>query len=63
MSYTREDIHQIVEKQREFFLTNQTLEISFRKKQLIKLKEAMIKNQEKLEKALYEDLGRSDVEA
>ena len=63
MGYTREDIHQIVEKQRKFFLTNQTLDISFRKKQLIKLKEAMIKNQEKLEKALYEDLGRSDVEA
>ena len=63
MSYTKEDIHSIVEKQREFFLSNQTLDIKWRKEQLVKLKEAIIKNKEKLEKALYEDLGRSDVEA
>ena len=63
MSFTKEEIHSIVEKQREFFLSNQTLDIKWRKEQLVKLKEAIIKNQEKLEKALYEDLGRSDVEA
>ena len=63
MSYTKEDIHQIVEKQREFFLSNQTLDISFRKEQLIKLRNAISANQEALEKALYEDLGRSDAEA
>ena len=63
MAYTKEDIHAIVEKQREFFLTNQTLDLKFRKAQLIKLKNALIKNTEKLEKALYEDLGRCDAEA
>ena len=63
MSYTKEEIHSIVERQREFFLSNQTLDIKWRKAQLIKLKEAIIKNREKLEKALYIDLGRSDVEA
>ena len=63
MSYTKEEIHAIVERQREFFLSNQTLDIKWRKEQLVKLKEAIIKNREKLEKALYEDLGRSDVEA
>ena len=63
MAYTKEEIHAIVEKQREFFLSNQTLEISFRKKQLVKLRNAIIANQEKLEKALHEDLGRSDAEA
>lgn len=63
MSYTKEEIHSIVERQREFFLSNQTLDIKWRKEQLVKLKEAIIKNREKLEKALYEDLGRSDVEA
>ena len=63
MSYTKEEIHMIVERQREFFLSNQTLDIKWRKEQLVKLKEAIIKNREKLEKALYEDLGRSDVEA
>ena len=63
MSYTKEEIHMIVERQREFFLSNQTLDIKWRKEQLVKLKEAIIKNREKLEKALYIDLGRSDVEA
>lgn len=63
MSYTKDEIHAIVERQREFFLSNQTLDIKWRKEQLAKLKEAIIKNREKLEKALYEDLGRSDVEA
>ena len=63
MAYTKEDIHNIVEKQREFFLSNATLDVSFRKRQLIKLRESILKNQRKLEKALFEDLGRSDVEA
>lgn len=63
MAYTKEDIHNIVLKQREFFLTNQTLNIRFRKTQLIRLKNAIINNSKKLEEALHEDLGRSDVEA
>ena len=63
MGYTKEDIHGIVEKQRAFFLTNETLSLSFRKTQLIKLKKAILNNQIKLEKALHEDLGRCDAEA
>ncbi len=63
MGYTKEDIHEIVEKQRAFFLTNQTLSIKFRIEQLKKLRQAMIDNQKKLENALHEDLGRSDAEA
>ena len=63
MGYTREDIHNIVEKQREFFLSNQTLDLKFRITQLKKLRKALEDNQEKLEKALYEDLGRCDAEA
>ena len=63
MGYTREDIHNIVEKQRDFFMSNQTLDLKFRKEQLKKLKNALIKNQLKLEQALHEDLGRCDAEA
>ena len=63
MSYTREEIHQIVLNQREFFLTGKTLNVKFRKQQLVKLREALKKNQVKLEQALHEDLGRSDAEA
>ena len=63
MGYTKEDIHSIVLKQREFFLSGKTLDIKFRKEQLKKLKEAIIRNEAKITKALYEDLGRSDAEA
>ncbi len=63
MSYTKEQIHQIVLNQREYFLTGKTLSIKFRKEQLKKLKNAIIKNEKKLTDALYIDLGRSEIEA
>ena len=63
MSYTKEQIHEIVLKQREYFLTGATLDVKFRKEQLKKLKEAILKNEKKLTAALYLDLGRSEIEA
>ena len=63
MAYTKEDIHSIVLKQREYFLTNETLSVKFRKEQLKTLKRAILENQDQLTKALYEDLGRCEVEA
>ncbi len=61
--WTKETIHSAVEKQREFFLSGQTLDLGFRKEQLRKLKKALIDHEDELEKALYEDLGRSQAEA
>lgn len=63
MAYTREDIHELVLKQREFFNSGITLDVKFRIEQLKKLKAALIKNEEKLTKALNLDLARCDVEA
>ena len=63
MSFTKEDIHNIVLKQREYFLTNETLSVKFRKEQLKALKRAILENQDQLTKALHEDLGRCEVEA
>ena len=63
MAYTKEDIHRIVLAQREYFLTNETLSVKFRKEQLKTLKRAILENQEQLTKALHEDLGRCEVEA
>ena len=63
MDYTKEDIHQIVLKQKEYFLTGETLPVKFRIEQLKKLKKAILDNQGKLIKALHEDLGRCDAEA
>ena len=63
MGYTREDIHLIVEKQRQFFNTGVTLDSKYRKAQLKKLKEMLIKNQQKLVDALAIDLGRAPMES
>ena len=60
---TENELHEIVEKQREFFRTGKTLDISFRIEQLKKLKSAVLAHEEEFEAALHEDLGRSKVEA
>lgn len=62
MSYTKEEIHQIVVNQREYFLTGETLSVKFRKEQLKKLKAAIIKNEKKITDALKIDLGRHEFE-
>ena len=63
MPYSKEDIHELVLKQREYFNSGITLSYKFRKEQLKKLKQALIDHQKELEEALHLDLGRSDVEA
>ena len=61
--YTQQTVHGIVEKQRAYFRTGATLDVKFRIEQLKKLKQAVIDNKEMLEKALYEDLRKSQAEA
>lgn len=61
--YTEQEIHTIAEKQRAFFRTGRTLDVSWRIQQLKKLKAAVLAYEEEFEAALHEDLGRSKVEA
>ncbi|MBQ8161195.1 MAG: aldehyde dehydrogenase family protein, partial [Clostridia bacterium] len=63
MSYTREDVKAVLEKQRAFFQTGKTLDVSFRREMLKKLKSAMVSHEKELEDALVKDLGRSVAEA
>ena len=49
--------------QRRFFRTGETLPVSWRIKQLKRLKEAVIAHQNEFIQALCEDLGRSELEA
>ncbi len=63
MLHTRESIHALVEKQREYFRTGETLNVAWRISQLKKLKQAVMENKQLLSNALYEDLGKSEVEA
>ena len=63
MAYTQERIRDIVDRQRKYFRTGATLDIRWRKQQLEKLKNAVIFNQNMLQEALLEDLGKSPMEA
>ena len=56
-------IRHIVDEQRRFFRTGQTLPVKWRIKQLKKLKQAVIAHQQEFIDALAQDLGRSEVEA
>lgn len=53
---------EVVEKQREFFKTGKPIDINYRKKALIKLRDAVDKYEEKILYALKLDLGKSEFE-
>ena len=63
MAYTEEQIKGIVEEQKRFFRSGKTLDVSWRKEQLKKLKAAVLKFEPKLVEALSADLGRCEAEA
>ena len=63
MAHTQQTVHAIVEQQRAFFRTGATLDLRFRIEQLKKLRQAVLDHREMLEKALYEDLRKSPIEA
>ena len=63
MPWTKDSIHETVEKQRAFFRTGQTLDVNWRITQLKKLRDMLRNNEQEIEKALQEDLGRSVAEA
>ena len=63
MPWTKEKISELVQMQRSYFSSGVTLNVDFRLTQLKKLKQAVIANEDKLQLALSEDLGRSPEEA
>ena len=58
-----EDVIRIVEAQRQFFRTGQTLDIKFRKQALVALKKAILNHEDLLTQALWSDLHKSYEEA
>ena len=61
--WDKQTVHETVEKQRQFFQSGKTLDIKWRKEQLIRLKIAVQTYEKELAEALYRDLGRSEMEA
>ncbi len=57
-----DDIHNLVTKQREFFKTKTTLDISYRLRALKTLKRMLLDNEEIIEQALVKDLNKTPFE-
>lgn len=57
------NIEEIVEKQRVYFLSGNTLSLESRLASLKKLRDAVKDNEEAIAKALYADLGKQELEA
>lgn len=57
-----EDLQKILEKQREYFRTGQTLDVKFRVNALKKLKSTILSHQKEITDALTADLGKSEFE-
>lgn len=60
---TSEEIKLIVEKQREYFTTGETLDVRFRIESLKKLKRAIENNIDEISSAIERDLGKSAFES
>ena len=57
------EIESLVEKQREFYNSGKTMSLAYRQNALSKLQEALIKCEDRLNDAIYQDLGKSVFES
>ena len=62
MDWNKDKIHETVEKQRVFFRTGKTLDVSYRKSVLKTFRSTIIKHETELQDALSADLGRTAFE-
>ena len=56
-------MNEILERQRAFFKTGKTLPYAFRKESLLKLRDTLLENREKIEDALHADLNKERTES
>lgn len=61
--FTKQEIHQLLDGQKQYFAQGHTRSYEFRVKQLMTLKQTILNHQTELEQALYEDLGKSRFES
>lgn len=60
---TEASLEAIVKKQRDFFATNRSKEIDFRYEQLRRLKKAILAYESRINRALFQDLHKSNMES
>ena len=57
------NIQSIVSNQRAYFAKGETHDVAFRRAALLRLRDAILKNEDKINAALYQDLGKSASES
>jgi len=57
------DFENLIQLQRDYFKTGETLNVEFRIQQLKKLQKAILSHENEISEALYQDLGKSSYEA
>lgn len=60
---TAEEVQLLLQAQRDFFASNATKDINFRKRQLLKLKKMIVDNEDAIVEALHQDLRKHEFEA
>jgi len=63
MNFTSKDVESMIAAQHELYFTGVTKSPEFRKEMLIKLRDAIVKNEEEIIEALQKDLGKSAFES
>ncbi len=59
----KEELLEILSKQKKFFASGKTFDISFRIKALTRLEQSILKYEDRLSRALQQDLGKSEAES
>lgn len=63
MNFTAQDVESMIATQRAFYFTGATRNAAFRKDMLLKLKNAILANEEAINEALHKDLRKSSFES
>ncbi|MER2089320.1 MAG: aldehyde dehydrogenase [Sporosarcina sp.] len=63
MNFTPEDVESMIALQRSFYFSGETRSAAFRKEMLLKLKNAIVANEEAITEALHQDLRKSSFES
>lgn len=63
MNMTANDVESMIASQRNFYFTGKTKTVAFRKEMLIKLRDAIVVNEDAITEALHKDLGKSSFES
>lgn len=63
LNFTEEEVHAMIQAQKNFYFAGETRNVVFRKEMLMKLHAEIVKNEKAILEALHKDLGKSAFES